>query len=99
MHRKNNTVLILLVLLVSLLIPSTGVQAKVQNFESLYMEVATPEDTIIVAADTPNENELWSKIGVMSPKEEKKVLNQMGVRAILFDPHTRSSIKLIQKKL
>jgi hypothetical protein len=97
MHRKNNTVLILLVLLVSLLIPSTGVQAKVQNFESLYMEVATPEDTIIVAADTPNENELWSKIGVMSPKEEKKVLNQMGVRAILFDPHTRSSIKLIQK--
>ncbi len=97
MHKKNNIMLILLVLLVSLLFPSAGVQAKVQNFESLFMEVNTPEDTIVVAADTPNEDELWSKIGVMNPKEEKKVLNQMGVRAILFDPNTRSSIKLIQK--
>ena len=88
MHKKKKAIFLLLFLLVSIFIPSTVTYAKVQRFEDLYLEITVPEDTIVVDADTSNWDELWQKIGIMNPKEEKKTLNQMGVRAILFDPDT-----------
>ncbi len=97
MHKKKKAIFLLLFLLVSIFIPSTVTYAKVQRFEDLYLEITVPEDTIVVDADTSNWDELWQKIGIMNPKEEKKTLNQMGVRAILFDPDTRASVKLISK--
>ncbi len=98
MHKKSKVTFIILVLLVLFLIPSVSADAKVQNFDSLYLEVTVPEDTIIVSADTPNVDELWSKIGINDPKEEKKTLEQMGVQAILFDPGTNTGVKLIQNR-
>ncbi len=98
MHKKMKAAFLLLVLPVLFFIPSAEANATVQNFENLYMEVTVPDDTIIVPVDTPNGDELWSKIGIINPKDEKEILNQMGVQAILFDPNTNASVKLIQKR-
>ncbi len=98
MHKKMKTAFLLLALLVSFFIPSADVSAKVQSFENLYMEITVPEDTIIVPANTPYGDELWKKIGIINPKDEQEILNQMGVQAILFDPATNTSVKLIQKR-
>jgi hypothetical protein len=88
--------LLILIITVILLCPTYQVQAKVQGFQSLYMEVTLPDDTIVLTADTPNMDEQWSQAEITDPKSVKKTFSSMGVQAILYDPVTKTEVRLLQ---
>ena len=98
MNTKRMKQLFLLLVLLLVLYPSTQVQAKVHSFPSMYMEVTVPEDTIILTADTPNTDEQWEKAGITDPKTEKKNFSEMSVKAILYDPSSTTTVRLMQKQ-
>ena len=87
---------VLAILLV--LYPSFLVQAKVQDFSNLYMELNLPDDTIVLTKDTPDTDELWKTAGISDPKSEKDKFDDMGVQAIFYDPSTKSLVRLLQKQ-
>jgi hypothetical protein len=62
------------------------------------MEVTVPEDTIIITADTPNADEQWKKAGITDPKAEKENFSEMSVKAILYDPSSATTVRLMQKQ-
>ena len=78
--------------------PVSQVQAKVQDFSSIYLELNLPEDTIVLTRDTPNDDKQWYKSGITDPKKEKKEFAAMNVQAILYDPGTDTTVRLIQKQ-
>ncbi len=90
--------LLLTVLLIMAVCPSFQVQAKVQDFPGLYIELNMPEDTVILTKDTPNTDEQWKAAGITDPKAEKETFNSMGVQAIFFDPNTKTTVRLLQKQ-
>jgi ABC-type multidrug transport system fused ATPase/permease subunit len=89
--------LFLLLTLTLILYPSTRAEAKVQSFSSLYMEVELREDTILLTSDTPNFDPQWEQIGITDPVAEKKTMKEMGVQAILYDPGSTSTVRLLSK--
>lgn len=97
---KNKIVsrLIIAVALILSVYPSFLVQAKVQDFSNLNMELNVPEDTIILTKDTPNTDEQWKLAGITDPKNEKDTFTDMGVQAIIFDPNTKTTVRLLQKQ-
>ncbi|MGB4660771.1 MAG: YcxB family protein [Mobilitalea sp.] len=98
MNMKRMKQLFLILVLLLVLYPSTQVQAKVHSLPSLYMEVTVPEDTIILTADTPNMDEQWKKAGITDPKTEKENFSDMSVKAILYDPSSATTVRLMQKQ-
>ncbi len=97
---KNKIVNRLLITVVFILAvyPSFKVQAGVQNFPELYMELNVPEDTVILTKDTPDTDERWKKAGISDPKSEKDAFDNMGVTAILYDPDTKTTVRLLKKQ-
>jgi hypothetical protein len=77
--------------------PSLQTFAKTEEFESMSLELSIPEDTIVLTKDTPDTDELWSKAGIIDPKTEKGTFDDMGVKAILYDPNTKTLVRLMQK--
>jgi hypothetical protein len=61
------------------------------------MELTVPDQTVILTKDTPDTDENWKKAGITEPKDEKKTMNDMGVLAVLYDPQTDTSVRLMQK--
>ena len=98
MNTKRMKQLFLILALLLVLYPSTQVQAKVHSFPSLYMEVTVPEDTIILTAATPNTDEQWKKAGITNPKTEKENFSKMRVNAILYDPSSATTVRLMHKQ-
>ena len=79
-------------------LPFTKVQAKETQFPDLYVNLTTPEDTVIITNDTPNTDESWTIAGITDPKSEKKSFGEMGVKALLYDPSTKVTVRLMQKQ-
>jgi len=98
MKKKILSRLLITVVLILSIYPSFQVQAKVQDFSDLYMELNVPEDTIILTKDTPNTDEQWKTVGIADPKSEKDNFGNMGVQAILYDPNTETTVRLLQKQ-
>lgn len=90
----------LLILFALLLIfyPSFPVQAEVMSFPELYLELTLPDNTIILTRETPDSDEQWRQAGIADPKKEKKNFDEMGIQAILYDPDTDTTVKLMQKQ-
>ncbi len=98
MKKNRFRYLFLLIPLILVLLPTSQVQAKVQTFSSLYMEVTLPEDTLILTSDTPNSDPQWSDIGIFDPAAEKKTMKDMGVQVILYDPGTEATVRVMSKR-
>lgn len=81
----------------SVFLPVGNVQAQVYEFSSTYLEIDTPENTIVLTKDTPNTHEHWEMAGILDPEEEKENFDTMGVQAIFYDLDTKSSVKLMKK--
>ena len=90
--------LLIMFVLVLLAYPTCQVQAKVQDFSTFYLELNVPDDTIVLTKDTPNDDNQWYKAGITDPKTEKKGFASMGVQAILYDPDTNTTVRLLQKQ-
>jgi NADH:ubiquinone oxidoreductase subunit 6 (subunit J) len=73
------------------------VQAKVQSFSALYMEVTLPENVIILTPETSNIDPMWGEIGITDPAAEKKTMQEMGVQAVLYDPTTAATVRVMSK--
>ncbi len=97
MNKNRFKHLFVLFALILVLLPASHVQAKVQSFSTLYMEVTLPEDTIILTSDTSNMDPLWSEIGITDPKAEKETMQEMGVQAILYDPTAAATVRVLSK--
>lgn len=99
-HMKCNKVYGLLTALLLLLVlsPAHQVEAKVQSFPNLYMEIDIPDDTLVLNQNTPNSDELWKQVGITDPKKEKETMSEMGVQAILFDPNTDTLVNVLSKR-
>ncbi len=97
---KNKVLSSLLIALVLTLavIPSTHVQAKVQSFSDIYLELSLPDDTVVLTKDSPDSDKGWQTAGIVNVKSEKESMTKMGVRAILYDPETKSLVRLLQKQ-
>lgn len=78
--------------------PSFQVQAKEVQFPEINVELNVPDNTIILTKDTPDTDENWKAAGITDPKSEKDSINKMGVLAVLFDPDTKSTVRLMQKQ-
>ena len=98
MNKNRLRYLFLLFAISLVLYPATHVQAKVENFSNLHMEITLPEDTIVVNKDTPNTDMIWGQIGIKDPITEKKSMQEMGVQAILYDPATTSTVRVLSKR-
>jgi NADH:ubiquinone oxidoreductase subunit 6 (subunit J) len=61
------------------------------------MDVTLPEDTIILTPETSNIDPQWSDIGITDPATEKKTMKEMGVQAILYDPSTSATVRMMSK--
>ncbi len=77
--------------------PSIPVQAEEIQFPDINMELTVPDQTVILTKDTPDTDEKWKTAGIAEPKDEKKSMNEMGVLAVLFDPQTNTTVRLMQK--
>ncbi len=90
---------ILFVVLFSMVIlPNVRVQAKVQEFSDMYMELTMPDDTIVLSPDSPDMDEQWATAGITNVKSEKETMKKMGVKALLYDPETKAQVRLLQKQ-
>ncbi len=98
MKNKMFSKLLITLVVILAVYPSFKVQAKVQDFPDLYIELNVPEDTIILTKDTPDTDEQWKMAGITDPKGEKATFSDMGVQAILFDPGTKTTVNLLQKQ-
>lgn len=98
MNKNRFRYLFLLITILLVLYPASQVQAKVKSFSDLYMEITLPEDTIVVDKDTLNSDMIWEQIGILDPIAEKKSMKEMGVQAILYDPSTASSVRVLSKR-
>ena len=85
------------VILVLAVYPTFQVQAKIQDFPDIYMQLNLPEDTVILTEDTPDTDEKWKAAGITDPKSEKDNFSKIGVKAILYDPNTKTTVRLLQK--
>jgi preprotein translocase subunit SecG len=98
MKKKSFIRLLVMAAFLLAVFPFTKVQAKETQFPDLYVNLTTPEDTVIITKDTPNMDESWNKAGITDPQKEKKSFNEMGVKAILYDPSTKVTVRLMQKQ-
>lgn len=89
--------LIIFVLSLAIL-PSYQVQAKVQDFSDIYMELTLPDNTVMLTEDTPDTDENWITAGISDVKTEKKNMDKMGVKALLYDPDSKSLVRLLEKQ-
>lgn len=90
---------LLLALLFSLAVfPPSKAQAKVQEFSDMYMELSISDDIIVLKQDTPDTNEQWITAGISDVKAEKETMKKMGVKALLFDPETKTAVRLLHKQ-
>lgn len=97
--KKKRYLLMLLtnMIIASVFLPVGNVQAQVYDFSSSYLEIDTPENTIVLTKDTPNTHEHWETAGILEPEEEKDNFETMGVQAIFYDLDTKSTVKLMKK--
>lgn len=98
MRKTKYKQLFIILALILLLYPSVQVQAKVQSFSSMYMEITIPDNIIILTSDTPDLDEQWLQAGISDPKAEKKTFSDMGVQAILYDPVSATTVRLLQNQ-
>ncbi len=98
MKNKLFSRLLITAALILAIYPSVQVQAKVQDFPELYLELNVPDDTIILTKDTPDTDGQWKAAGITDPKTEKDNFDKMGVKAILYDPNTKTTVRLLQKQ-
>jgi NADH:ubiquinone oxidoreductase subunit 6 (subunit J) len=61
------------------------------------MEMTLPEDTLIITTDTPKVDPAWQVAGIADPTNEIKTMKEMGVQAILYDPNTASTVRVLSK--
>lgn len=78
--------------------PNLSVQAKVQDFSDIYMELTIPDDAVMLTGDTPDTDEHWVTAGISDVKTEKETMSKMGVKALLYDPATKTLVRLLQKQ-
>lgn len=90
--------LLILIAFLMIIYPASQVQGKVHSFSSMRMEITVPEDTIIITKELPNTDELWAKAGITDPSAEKKTFDEIGVQAILYDPDSNTTVRLLQKQ-
>ncbi len=97
---KNKIVSALLIAIVFTLavIPSSQVQAKVQDFSDVNIELTLPDDTIVLTKNTPDKDKGWVSAGIADIKSEKDNMSKMGVKAVFYDPKTKSLIRFLQKQ-
>ncbi len=98
MNKNRFKYLFLLFAIILVLFPTTHVQAKVQSFSNLYMEVTLPENVIILTPETSNMDPTWSEVGISDPASEKKTMEEMNVQAILYDPNTAATVRVMSKR-
>lgn len=98
MKNKLISCLILAVLFSLAVLPAGKAQAKVQEFSDMYMELSMPDDTIVLTQDTPDTDEHWVIAGIADVASEKETMKKMGVKVLLFDPETKSLVRLQQKQ-
>jgi hypothetical protein len=90
--------LLLIVAMLLVIYPSLPAQAKVQSFASMNMELTLPDDALVLIKDTPNTDPLWKEAGIADPKGEKENFDSMGVQALIYDPKTSTSVRILQKQ-
>ena len=98
MNKNRFRYLFLLFTVLLVLLPVTQAEAKVHSFSALNMEVTLPEDTIILSSDTPNYDDAWREAGIADPSSEKKNMKDMGVKGILYDPASASTVRVLSKR-
>lgn len=98
MKNKVLSGLLIAIVLTLAVIPSAHVQAKVQSFSDIYLELSLPDDAIVLTKDSPDTDKGWQTAGIVNVKSEKDSMTKMGVRAIFFDPETKSLVRLLQKQ-
>ncbi|MGF7145537.1 hypothetical protein HNQ56_003980 [Anaerotaenia torta] len=86
------------ILLSLAILPAPSAQARVQDFSELYLELTLPEDALVLTPNTPNTDETWGKAGIFDVASEKKSMSSMGIKAIFFDPETKTLVRLLQKQ-
>ena len=98
MKKKLLLPFVILSLVILMNIPSAYAQAKLQDFSSIYLELNLPDDTVVLTKSTPDEDPAWYKAGITDPGKEKKEFKTMGVQAVLYDPGTDTTVRLLQKQ-
>ena len=98
MNKSRLKYLFLLIMLVFVFYPSTQVQAKVHSFQNLSMEVTLKEDTLLLTSETPSNDPLWAEAKISDPSAEIKTMKQMGVQALLYDPSTATTVRVLSKQ-
>ena len=98
MKKNRLIVLFLLCALIFTLHPSTQAQAKVHSFSAQSMELTLKEDTLLLTSETLSSDPLWKEAGILDPNSEIKSMKQMGVQALLYDPATASTVRVLSKQ-
>lgn len=98
MNNKLVRCLIIAVLFSLTLLPAGKAQAKVVELTDMYMELSMPDDTIVLTQDTPDTDEHWVLAGIADVKSEKETMKKMGVKVLLFNPESKSLVRLLQKQ-
>ncbi len=90
--------LLVIILITHCMVPASVAPAEVLTFPALNMELNIPADTVILTMDTPITEEAWKSAGINDPVSEIKTMKQMGVKAILFDPTTKTRASILSKQ-
>lgn len=98
MKNKIVSALLIAIVLTLAVIPSSQVQAKVQDFSDINIELTLPDDTIVLTKNTPDTDKGWVSAGIADIKSEKDNMSKMGVKAVFYDPKTKSLIRFLQKQ-
>lgn len=89
--------LFMLAAVILTVLPSFPVQAGEAEFPEIKANLNVSDNTVILTKDTPETNENWKTAGIADPKSELKSFKEMGVVALLYDPDTKSTVRLMQK--
>jgi hypothetical protein len=98
MKNKVISKIFLILALILFIYPTLKVGAQVETFSELNIEINVSNETIIITKDTPVTDNLWKQVGILDPKTEKENMDKMGVQAIIYDPITTSTVRLLQKQ-
>lgn len=69
--------------------------AKTQEIRDYYASVEVKDNAYVMTADTDVYDEAWLKAGITDPKSKKNEFEEMNVKAMFYDPDTKSLVSFI----
>ncbi len=98
MKKNRLTYLFLLFTMIFAFYPASQAQAEVHSFSAQSMEITLKDNTLLLTSETLSSDPLWKEAGIVDPSNEIKIMKQMGVQALLYDPDTATTVRILSKQ-